>query len=104
MQDIAHQSGVNLSLTDVEGDGIPKMYGTAEKADALVVGSQTVPANNFFKIRYNKFPDFGLRIKNNSGVEVGLSGTLKLSVEGQAGVLIHQTAGPILTSKLMIMA
>ena len=87
------QPGVNLSLTDVEGDGIPKMYGTAEKADALVVGSQTVPANNFLRSDTTSSSDFGLRIKNNSGIEVGLSGTLKLSVEGQAGVLSHQTAG-----------
>jgi len=87
------QPGVNLSATDVEGDGIPKMYGTAEKADALVVGSQTVAANNFLRADTTSSSDFGLKIKNNAGVEVGLSGTLKLSVEGQAGVLSHQTAG-----------
>ena len=87
------QPGVNLSLTDVEGDGIPKMYGTAEKADALVVGNQTVSANNFLRSDTTSSSDFGLKIKNNAGVEVGLSGTLKLSVEGQAGVLSHQTAG-----------
>ena len=87
------QPGVNLSATDVEGDGIPKMYGTAEKADALVVGSQTVAANNFLRSDTTSSSDFGLKNKNNAGVEVGLSGTLKLSVEGQAGVLSHQTAG-----------
>ena len=87
------QPGVNLSATDVEGDGIPKMYGTAEKADALVVGSQTVAANNFLRSDTTSSSDFGIKIKNNAGVEVGLSGTLKLSVEGQAGVLSHQTAG-----------
>ena len=87
------QPGVNLSLTDVEGDGIPKMYGTAEKADALVVGNQTIAANNFLRSDTTSSSDFGLKIKNNAGVEVGLSGTLKLSVEGQAGVLSHQTAG-----------
>lgn len=85
--------GVNLSLVNVEGDGVPKMYGTAEKADALVVGNQTIPANNFLRSDTTSSSDFGLRIKNNSGIEVGLSGTLKLSVEGQAGVLSHQTAG-----------
>jgi len=85
--------GINLSLADVEGDGVPKLYGTAEKADALVVGNQTVPSNNFLRSDTTSSSDFGLRIKNNSGIEVGLSGTLKLSVEGQAGVLSHQTAG-----------
>ena len=69
------------------------MYGTAEKADALVVGNQTIAANNFLRSDTTSSSDFGLKIKNNAGVEVGLSGTLKLSVEGQAGVLSHQTAG-----------
>ena len=92
--------GLNLSLADLEGDGVPKIIGTAAKADALVVGNQTIPANNFLRSDTTSTSDYGLRIKNNSGVEVGLSGTLKLSIEGQAGVLSHQTAGSNIDFKI----
>ena len=90
-------------MTDVEGDGIQNVWYSRKSPRTSCWQSKLCP-NNFLRSDTTSSPDFGLRIKNNSGVEVGLSGTLKLSVEGQAGVLSHQTAGLILTSKLMIMA
>ena len=40
------KAGFNLSSADITGSGAGKYYGTAEKAEALVVGSDVIPATN----------------------------------------------------------
>ena len=37
------KAGYNLSTSDITGAGVGKYYGTAEKAEALVVGVESVP-------------------------------------------------------------
>ena len=85
--------GYNLSTADITGDGAGKYYGVAEKAENLIVGSQTVPASSFLRNDVTSTSLFALKIKNNSGIIVGADSAMSIGVEGQAGVIAHQTSG-----------
>jgi len=85
--------GINLSSRNVTGDGIPKYYGTAEKAESMVVGNDTVLAGNFLRGDTTSTTLFPLNIQNNTGVIVGTDAALNIGVEGQAGIIQHQIEG-----------
>jgi microcystin-dependent protein len=91
--------GVNLSSANITGNGVPQFNGISEKSLALLIpGSspttaQTVLAANFMRKDAENITNFGIQIKNNAGVGVGLNNQLRLKVDGQAGVLSHGTSG-----------
>ena len=87
------KAGMNVSSTALFGTETLKYYGTAEKADALVVGTTTVPASNFIRTDQTSTSNFDLKIKNNSGVVIGTGGQLTLQVDGEQGVIQHNTSG-----------
>ena len=53
--------GINLSIANIKGDGVGKFYGTAEKADALVVSGSTVAAGNFLRADTTSLTDFPIK-------------------------------------------
>ena len=85
--------GYNLSTADITGDGAGKYYGVAEKAENLIVGSTTVPASSFLRNDVTSTSLYALKIKNNSGIIVGADSAMSIGVEGQAGIIAHQTSG-----------
>ncbi len=85
--------GFNLSTADITGAGVGKFYGTAEKAENLIVGTTSVAASNFLRADTTNIANFQLKVKNDSGIEVGSSGTFSVGVEGQAGIVEHKTSG-----------
>lgn len=91
--------GINLSGANVAGDGVAQFDGISEKALALLIPgasqatSETVDAANFMRKDAENITDFGIQVKNSSGVGVGLSNQLRLRIDGQAGVLSHGTTG-----------
>ncbi len=87
------KAGMNVSTTALFGTETLKYYGTAEKADALVVGTTTVPAANFIRTDQTSTSNFDLKIKNNSGIVIGTGGQLTLQVDGEQGVIQHNTSG-----------
>jgi len=87
------QPGFNLSSVDITGSGIGKFYGTAEKAEKLISGGDIVSGSNFLRKDVANVANFGLKINNNSGIDVGNSATLNIGIEGQAGIISHKTSG-----------
>ena len=85
--------GYNLSTANITGDGTGKYYGTAEKAENLLVLGESVPASSFLRNDVTSTSLFPLKIKNNSGIIVGADSALSIGVEGQAGIIAHQTSG-----------
>lgn len=77
--------GVNLSSTNF-GSSINKLYGTSEKAEALVVGNSTVAAGNFLRSDTTSLTDFPIKVKTDDGIEVGAAGSFRMFVENQAGI------------------
>jgi len=85
--------GVNLSTRDVKGDGVGKYYGTAEKAESLVVSNETVLAGNFLRGDVTSTTLFPLNVQNNTGLIIGTDAALNIGVEGQSGIIRHQIEG-----------
>ena len=85
--------GYNLSSADITGDGSGKYYGTAEKAENLIVSGTAVSASSFLRNDVLSTSLFPIKVKNNSGIIVGSDSAMSIGVEGQAGIIAHQTSG-----------
>lgn len=69
-----------------------RLWGTAEKAEALLIGSNTVAASNFLRKDTSNITNFGFTVRNNNGIAVGGEGQLRFSVDsGQVGNIYHST-------------
>jgi microcystin-dependent protein len=87
------QPGINLSNRNITGDGSAKFVGTSEKAESLIVGDETVSANNFLRSDTTSTSSFSINVQNNRGVVIGTDAALSIGVEGQAGIIQHQIEG-----------
>jgi len=85
--------GVTLSTRDITGDGPAKFYGTAEKAESLIVNNVNVSAGNFLRSDVVSTTLNGLNVQNNSGVNYGINSEMNIGIEGNAGIIQHQVAG-----------
>lgn len=86
------KAGMNVSSSAFPG-GTLKYFGTSEKSEALVVGNTTIPAANFVRTDQTSTTNFDLQVKNNDGVVIGTGGQLSLQVDGEQGVIQHNTSG-----------
>ena len=59
--------GFNLSTADIQASGAGKYYGVAEKAEALVIGNETIPATNFIRNDALSQSLYPITVKNNGG-------------------------------------
>ena len=85
--------GMNIANEAIIGTQVLKYYGTAEKAEALVVGSESIPASNFLRGNAASSTNFQLSVKSNDGVKIGSGGQLSLGIDGETGVIQHNTSG-----------
>jgi len=86
--------GINLSTRDFTGEGgSPKFYGTAEKAENLIVNNTPVDAGNFLRGDVSSTTLFPVTVQNNTGLIIGTDAALNVGVDGQAGVIRHQIEG-----------
>ena len=85
--------GINITTRDIKGSGAGKLRGTAEKAENLIVGETTVPAANFLRSDQTSTTNFPIRVKNNGGIALGAGSQFNFGVEGEAGVITHNTSG-----------
>jgi len=94
------RSGINIASpsTDTEigkfvGDFLPSLYGTAKNADALNVGGVEVAAGKFLRSDTINTTDFGINIRNNSGLTLGVDGTFNISSTSTAAKVYNSAAG-----------
>ena len=86
-------AGLNLSNEAIVGTELLKYYGTAEKAENLIVAGETISASNFLRGNASSTTNFDLKVKNNEGIQVGTGGQLSTFISGEAGVIQHNTSG-----------
>lgn len=84
--------GVNLASTTLL-NATPKYYGTAEKAESLVVGGSPVQASNFLRTDVTSTTNSPIVIRNNEGLQVGQDGLVTFAVEGTSGIISNLTSG-----------
>ena len=98
------QSGINIATpaNDDEalefetlflGGALPKLIGTAKNADALNVGGTEVAAGKFLRSDKLNTTEFGLNVRNNSGITVGIDGNFQLTTSSTAAKIYNSAAG-----------
>jgi microcystin-dependent protein len=94
------KAGININtpatgaeLEEFEGGLIPKLYATAANADALNVLGVEVPAGKFLRSDTVNTTDFGLTVKNNSGVTIGIDSTFNLLASATAAKIYNSATG-----------
>ena len=101
------RAGMNINvpvsspeIAQFVGGLLPKYYGTALNADALLVGSTSVAASKFLRIEPltpssepSQTMSTSLNVRNNSGVTVGIDGTFTVSASSTAAKIYNSAAG-----------
>jgi len=100
------RAGMNINvpvsspeIAQFVGGLLPKYYGTALNADALLVGSTSVAASKFLRIEplnsgeTSQTMSTSLNVRNNSGLTVGIDGTFTVSTSSTAAKIYNSAAG-----------
>jgi microcystin-dependent protein len=94
------RSGINISspatTTEIEtfiGGFLPKLNGTAKNADALNVGGIEVAAGKFLRTDVVNTTDFGINVRSNTGVVLGVDGTFNISTSATAAKIYNSASG-----------
>lgn len=92
--------GLNLTTKNIPNNPTPKYIGVAEKADALLVNNETVPAGNFLRSDAPSSSSFSLSVLSNDGIVLGRNSEFALNVEGSIGIIKHNVAGSAIDVKV----
>jgi microcystin-dependent protein len=92
---LAIKSGVNISATTDLGLGgfAPKLYGTATSADGLNVSGVVIDSGKFLRSDITNTTEFGLNIRNNSGINIGVDSSFNLSNSATSAKIYNSSAG-----------
>jgi len=94
------KAGFNISTTPLFGLEVLKYWGTAEKAESLVIGGESIAATNFLRGDGESTTNYQLKIKSDDGIEIGTGGQFRSYIEGTAGVIENRTSGSNIDFKL----
>lgn len=94
------RSGINISspatsseIAEFVGGFLPTLYGTAKNADALNIAGTEVSASKFLRSDVINTTDFGINIRNNNGVTVGVDGTFNFSTSSTSAKIYNSATG-----------
>lgn len=85
--------GVNIADTPIVNGQNLKYWGTAEKAENLIIEGLPIRAENFLRSNAVSSTDFQLKIKSNQGLEIGTGGQLAVNIDNQSVVFQNKTSG-----------
>ena len=88
------KSGLNITENNVGLGGFDtKIYGLATAAESLVVSDVEIPANKFLRSDVINTTEFGINVRNNQGVTLGVDGTFSLSTSDVSSKIYNSTPG-----------
>jgi microcystin-dependent protein len=94
------KSGINLNVPSLsesvnfEGGLLPKLYGTALAADALIVNGDTISSGSFLRSdTANTISAAGFNIANNTGITLGADRTFTLSTTATSARIFNSQTG-----------
>ena len=94
------QAGINLADEAIVGTETLKFRGISEKAENLIVGGNIIPASNFLRGNAASSTDFQLSVKSNDGIKIGTGGQVALGIDGETGIIQHNTSGSSIDFRL----
>ena len=93
--------GFNLSSVDATSTTTPsKFWGTAEKADALIVNGKAVEASSFLRKDEASTTNYQLNVRNNGGIGIGSDLSFSLSTDANSTIFYSKTSGNYIEFKL----
>lgn len=92
-------AGVTLTSITLSSDNI-KFWGTASKADALVINGASVAATNFMRTDITTVCDAPLNIRNSSGITLGNDLSFNISVDNIVTSFNSRTSGKSIEFKV----
>lgn len=94
------RAGVTIAKPETEaqraqfiGGFLPKLFGTASNADALNIAGVEVAAGKFLRSDAINTTEFGINVRNNAGITLGVDGTFNLSNTATAAKIYNSAAG-----------
>lgn len=94
------KSGININapstsseISNFVGSFLPKLYGTAQNADALNVSGVEVAAGKFLRSDTVNTTEFGINVRSNSGITLGVDGTFNISNTSTAAKIYNSASG-----------
>jgi microcystin-dependent protein len=94
------RSGINIAspatTSEIEtfiGGFLPKLNGTAKNADALNIAGIEVAAGKFLRTDVVNTTDFGINVRSNTGIVLGVDGTFNLSTSATAAKIYNSASG-----------
>lgn len=80
------RSGLNIAnpndeaeIADFIGGFLPKLTGVSTSSDALNINDTTVPASRFLRSDVVNTTEFGINVRNNTGITLGADGNFRIS-------------------------
>lgn len=94
------RAGVNISNPETEaeiaafqGGLLPKLFGTAQNADALNVSGNEIPASRFLRTDVVNNTEFGINVRNNAGITLGADGNFAITTSAIAAKIYNSNSG-----------
>jgi microcystin-dependent protein len=88
------KSGLNITENNIGLGGFDtKIYGTATVAEALIVADVEIPASKFLRSDIINTTEYGINIRNNQGITLGVDGTFSLSTSEIASKIYNSNPG-----------
>jgi len=91
---ITIKSGLNITSLNVGiGNFDTKIYGTAVSAESLIISDAEIPATRFLRSDVANTTDFGINIRNNTGLTVGIDGNFSLTTSVASAKIYNSAIG-----------
>ena len=86
--------GINLSTVDSTNTAsLTRYWGTAQQADALLIGTSAVPAANFLRADTTTVANYPINVRNDGGITIGSNLGFNIGINGNATVLYSKNSG-----------
>ena len=87
-------SGFNITANDVsEATAETKIWGTATSAESLVIAGIEIPAARFMRTDVTNSTDYGINIRNNTGVTIGVNSNFNIATSEVAARIYNSSVG-----------
>lgn len=83
----------NTEAAVFSGGYLPKLYGTATSADSLNVANVSISAGKFLRSDIINTTDYGINVRSNSGITLGVDGTFTISNSATSATIYNSQAG-----------
>jgi microcystin-dependent protein len=88
------RTGLNITALQIDDNDLEtKLWGKAGTADALNISGVEIPAGRFLRSDVINTTEFGINIRNNSGITIGTDGNFSLSSSATAAKIYNSTEG-----------